>query len=187
MIQAIFTENMTELLRSMKGKTFKSYEYLRDTPFPTAEGNLRINLGRFAIDLFCLFREVEYFGETEEMSILSCAKADLKSDFEPYLIGEARQYLVDEVVKGVEVVRDHVDYNEGECVIDMDVALVIRTNFNTYTFSRGIWFSETLDIAESKSPDEVVGVPSIEELWYDDEPGEEPLLVADVARSVIVL
>ena len=184
MISATFTPEMREQLMGLKGKTFKSYVYNKEGRFERAYGNLRINLGRSAIDVMCIQHPVDdYFGEPEDMAYFTCEPADPKSDFVPYIEGRALAYMVDEVITGVELVNDYVNYDGGDCIIDMDMALVIRTKYHTFTFSRGIWFDETISIAVSDADEAPKGIGSIEKLWYDEEEDEQPT----VRRSVAVL
>ena len=184
MINAKFTAEMQELLRGLKGKVFKSYIYNKEGRFERAYGNLRIVLGRSAIDVMCIQHPVDdYFGEPEDMSYFICELADPKTSFIPYIEGRTLSYMVGEIITGVELVNDYVDYDDGDCIIDMDVALVIRTKYHTFTFSRGIWFDETISIEVAEANEEPRGISSIEKLWYDEEDDVQPV----VRRSVIVL
>ena len=187
MIHAVFTDEMMELLRAMKGKVFKSYQCIMDNRWHRTEGNVRINLGRSSIDLNCYLHDVDYFGEPEEMAFFTCTSADPKSEFRPYVAGDAQVYMVDEPITGIELVRDHVVHNNGECVIDMDIALVVQTKFHTITFSRGIWYSETIVIAVSNPGEAPASLEPVEDLWYDDAPYEEPSFTTEVERAFIVL
>ena len=184
MIYARFTEEMQEMLKGLKGKTFKSYVYNKEGRFERAYGNLRINLGRSAIDVMCVQHPVDdYFGEPEDMAFFTCEQTDPKSVFVPYIAGRPLAFMVDETITGVELVNDYVDYDDGDCVIDMDIALVIRTKFHTFTFSRGMWFDETISIGVGGTDEAPAGISTIEELWYDEEDEAAPV----VRRSVIVL
>ena len=184
MINAKFTEEMQALLKGLKGKTFKSYIYNKEGRFERAYGNLRIVLGRSAIDVMCVQHPVDdYFGEPEDMAYFTCEPVDPKSSFIPYIDGRPLAYMVDEVITGVELVNDYVNYYDGDCIIDMDIALVIRTKYHTFTFSRGIWFDETISIAIGEADEEPRGIASIEKLWYDEEDDVPPV----VRRSVVAL
>lgn len=167
MIEAVFTKDMIEVLRNLKGKVFKSYECLMEANGRTSStyGNLRINLGRSSVDVDCKLRVVDdYFGEPEEIAAFSCEPADPKKPFVPYVRGVAKAYMVDERIKGVALVRDHVDYDNGACIIDIDVAIAIRTSYHTFTFALESWFDEaiTISVAESGHPIDLV---STDELW----------------------
>lgn len=168
-IDAGFTSEMLEVLAMMKRKTLKSYECTSLDGFGTFPCNFRLNLGRFAVDVSCDYHVLE--GQPagfDEMTWFSCRKADLKSDFEPGIVAEPRQYLVDEVITGVEVVHDRVDHDE-DVVVEADMALVIRTKYHTFTFSRDIWFDDTIAIVISGPGSEPQGIKPPEELWFDDE------------------
>ena len=184
MINAKFTDEMQQMLKELKGKTFKSYVYNKEGRFERAYGNLRINLGRSAIDVTCVQHPVDdYFGEREDMAYFTCEPADPKSVFTPYIEGRPLAFMVDEIITGVELVNDYVNYDGGACIIDMDIALVIRTKYHTFTYSRSVWFDETISIAVGEADEDPAGVSPIEALWYDEEDDEAP----NVKRSTIVL
>ena len=188
MVDATFTTEMIELLQSLHGKRFKSYEYNKEGRFNRAYGNLRINLGRSAIDISCIQRPVEdFFGEAEDMSVFACKSVAREIPFKPYIEGRVLEFMVDEDITSVELVRDHVNYNDGECVIDMDVALIVRTKFKTYTFSRSIWFDESIEIQIGETGDGPAGLETVEELWGNHASDEEPKFVPKVHRETIVL
>ena len=168
-IDAGFTSEMLALLATMRKKTFKSFECTSLDGFGTFPCNFRLNLGRFAVDVSCDLHPLE--GQPagfDEMTWFSCAKADLKSEFQPGIVAEPRQYLVDEVITGVEVVHDRVEH-DGGVVVEADMALVIRTKYHTFTFSRDIWFDDTIAIDISAPGSEPQGIKPAEELWFDDE------------------
>ena len=169
-IYAGFDSGMFGVLAEMKGKTFKSYECTSLYPGGYTIGSLRINLGRFAVDVTCDYHPLD--GDPagfDEMTWFSCKRADLKSDFQPGVLEEPRQYLVDEVVTGVEVVRDRVDHEHGAVIVVADVALVIRTKYHTFTFSRDLWFDDTIAVCISDPGSEPQGITPADELWFDDE------------------
>ena len=89
------------------------------------------------------------------------AEVDLDSEFSPHLLVTPKTYMVDEVITGVEVVNDYVEYNKGEYVLDMGVALVVRTRYTTRTFSRVIWFSEEITYSETGPMDSPGGIESV--------------------------
>ncbi|MBQ9067472.1 MAG: hypothetical protein IJ131_00200 [Eggerthellaceae bacterium] len=168
--KAGFTDEMLELLRSMKGKVFKSYECTSKQPGKYADGNLRINLSRFAIDVSCDLYPLD--GEPagfDEMTWLSCEYADLKSDFRPRVATEPRQYLVNEVVTSIEIVRDYADHDKGAFVFEMDVALIINTKHHAYSFARGIWFSDSISIEVLPKKTNPGKLCPIDELRVDDD------------------
>ena len=171
-IKAGFTPDMLELLKAMKGKTFKSYECTSVGPWGYTDGIVRLNLGRFAIDVTCDLHELDGDpGGYDEMTRLSCREVPLNSEFNPRISAEPRQYLVNEVITGLELVRDHVDDASGECTIDMDMAITIRTKYHTFTFSRDISFDDTIAVRVSDADAPPDGVNPVEEVWPGTDAG----------------
>ena len=167
-IQAGFTPEMIEQLKSLKGKIFKSYECDRaeSGAFPFG---FRINLGRSAFDVTLDYHPLD--GEPagyDEPTWFSCSSAGLDDDFEKYLQSVSRQYLVDETILCVEIVEDRVVNKDCEFTMLMDMALVIRTKYHTYTFSRGEWFSNIIAVEVSDVGSGPVGLDSVEKLWIDE-------------------
>ncbi|MBQ9068036.1 MAG: hypothetical protein IJ131_03095 [Eggerthellaceae bacterium] len=153
----------------MKGKVLKSYECTSKEPGGYTDGNLRLNLSRFAIDVSCDLHSLD--GEPagfDEMTWLSCTHADLKSDYRPRVTAEPRQYLVDEVVTGIEIVRDYANHDEGAFVFEMDVALIINTKYHMYSFARGIWFADDISIEVLPKYSAPTRLYPVDELWADD-------------------
>lgn len=189
-IETNFSDEMLKTLANMKGKTFKSFECAlrKGDGWMSSAGNVRFNLGQYAIDLRCFPHDVVIRGELEEMPYFTCEKVPLDSEFVPYVVSSPKAYMVGERVTGVDVVRDSIEVTgDGEDVrLDLDVALAIRTSGHAYTFSRGIWFDEEIDIAISDG--EVVIPYTVEECdddWTDDP--EEGSAVAKTTRTMIRL
>lgn len=183
MIEAGFTEEMKRLLASIKGKTFKSYECYKPGGFDATDGNLRINLGRFSVDIKLDLHPLD--GDPagfDEITWFTCEQADPKSKFISLVLGEPRQYLVNEAVTGVELVHDRIEYAEGDIVIEMDTALVLRTKFHAFMFSRGIWFSDVIHIEVSAPNNQPKRLKSAESLWVKNDDRQ-----VSATRSMIVL
>ena len=170
------------MLAEMRGKTLKSYECYKPDGFNVTDGNFRLNLGRFAVDATCDLHALD--GETagfDEMAWFSCERVDLKSEFRPTVVAEPRQYMVNEVITSMELVRDHADYSDGRFVFDMDVAVVIRTKHHTFSFARGIWFADDISI-EVQGPGCTPGnLYPVNELWPNGD------MTVDVRRETLVL
>lgn len=169
-ISAGFTPEMRDVLSKAKGKTFKSFECAGRYGSDTFPGSFRINLGRFAIDVTLDYHPLD--GDPagfDEPTWLSCEEVDLNSEFVPGIVAEPRQYLVSEVVTGVELVRDRVEYPADDVVVEMDVALIFRTKYHSFAFSRGIWFSDIIGIEISSTDAEPQKLASVDELWVEGE------------------
>lgn len=182
-VSAGFTPEMRDVLSKAKGKTLKSYECAGRYGSDTFPGSFRINLGRFAIDVTLDYHPLD--GDPagfDEPTWFSCEEVGLNSEFVPGIVAESRQYLVNEVVTGVELVRDWVEYPADGVVVEMDVALVFRTRYHTFAFSRGIWFSDIIGIEVSGPKAQPEKLASVDGLWVE---GEDRVVSA--TREVIVL
>ena len=181
-IEAGFTKEMKETLRSLKGRVFKSFECGRLDDTKTIVGGFRINLGRFSVDVSFDYHPLDgQPGGFDEPTWFSCGNTVPDSPLDRYLAEEGRQYLVDEVITGVELVQDQARYTADDITFVMDMALVLRTKYHTYAFSRGTWFDFVLDVevAEAESGPSRLDAP--EKLWHEED--QEVV----VQRSVITL
>lgn len=185
MIEMTFTPEMRSILGKMKGKTFKSYECDLDMRFRRTSGALRINLGRYAVDVACANQPVaDWDVDLDDPTVFTCEERELKDAFFPGDSQPVRAYMVNEVITGVEIVNDTITV-EGRPVASIDTALVVRTKRRTYTFARNIWFDYTIDINVA---DEVAIPYSVEECaadWSDEDGGDAG--TANVSRVSIVL
>ena len=180
---AVFSDDMQNVLRKMIGKTFKSYE-CKKTDTNCVYGIVRLNMGTFSIDLTNNTHSTPFFGEfvNEDISSFACELMDMKSPFFPYEEnGIAHQYMIDERVKAVEIVRDRITVKNENYEILMDQALVIHTNCNVYSFYRDWIFGETIMIAVSKNE---MMVPEINEVKNDWAENKDEV---DIIRNTIAL
>ena len=185
MTDVLLSADMLGILRDLRGKTFKSYECLLDPGIHSSStyGNLRINLGRSAVEVRCRLIPVDDFlGGPDEAAALTCEVVNRSIPFIPYVKGVAKSYMVDEVIRNVEVVRDHVDCNDGASYVNMDVAFVIRTRYRVFAFSIDTYFDETIKIEIVDTNDRHNGVTPIESLWI----GSDDLTLT-VTREVLEL
>ena len=106
MVNAIFSDEMIEILMSMKGKTFKTYEYDSKDKWGHPYGCVRLNLGKYAIDLTNLVQPIDFFGETEDIPVFKCEKKNLKDPFRWNTKTVCN--MVDELIKEVSIVTDEV-------------------------------------------------------------------------------
>ena len=189
-VETNFTDDMIGVLTDMKGKTFKSYECVleKGEGWASAAGSIRLNLGQYAVDLYCVSHDVVIRGSLEEMAYFTCEKASLDSGFVPYVVDEPNVYMVGERIVGIDIVQDIISVSEGneEFRLCLDVALVVKTSRHVFTFSRGVWFDEEIDI--SVSDKEIVIPYTVDDCnadWADDP--EENDAVATTTRTTVKL
>ena len=148
MIEAKFNLAMREIIKGMKGKTFKSYEGVPEFQDVPVEfyGNFRINLGKESIDFTNLARTTEFAGTIEDVFCFECERAEQDSEFQPYLAGPHLVYMVNERIRSVAIVADKVYVPDEDYEIEFDMAFVLRTKYNIYTFTRGWYYWESIEV-----------------------------------------
>ena len=184
MINARFTEHMKEILKSLKNKTFKSYE-CHKTGKNSAYGKCRLNMGTFSIDLSNSIHELPFFGAfpTEDVPFFTCEYVDKEISFVPCeRNATAHVYMIDERIKSVEIINDEIDINHGEYEISIDQALVIRTKDNVYSFSKGWMFSELIYIYSDRFNYKVYDLNKVKDDWSGN--GKD---IISVKRTTIIL
>ena len=167
---AVFSDDMLNILKSINGKTFKSYE-CKKTGEDLVYGIIRINLGTYSIDLCNYTSTIPFYGEFEEedISCFSCALAEKNADFKPCETDQiAHQYLIDERIKEVEIIRDKISIGNGEYEITMDQALILRSKFNVYSFYKDWIYGETIRIGIDRNDITVLSVDDVKNQWSDD-------------------
>ena len=152
MIEAKFSPDMRAIIKSMKGRILKSYEGVPEFQKLPVEfyGNLRINLGRESVDFTNFVKTTEFAGTIEDVSCFACEKAEKNSEFQPYLAGPHLVYMVNERIKSVAIVVDRVFVPDEDYEIEFDMALVVRTTHNVYTFTRGWYYWESIEVFVDK-------------------------------------
>lgn len=167
MIKAKFSSEMLKIIKSMVGKVFCSYECGNMVP-DEAYGNLQINLDDFAIEILNEVKELPFYDSTEDISYFTCEKKSLNESFKPYCEEPSEKHLINENILSVYIIEDSISINGGEYDINFDMAIIIETNKHKYVFSRGWFFSETIDIAVDKEFDDIYPISRVVEDWSDD-------------------
>lgn len=126
MNNATFSEDMLTILAEMKGKTFKSYECVKMGTC-MVYGKCRLNLGTFSIDLYNYIHPMPFFGKTEDIPYFSCERMKKDSEYVTCEKSIPHVYMIDEIIKSVEIVNDEINVNNGEYQITIDPTTVKRT------------------------------------------------------------
>lgn len=174
MLKIGFTPDMLKILKSMKGKVFKSFEcyFIGEGDIRSLYGSFRINLGRSSVDITCDYELFNFAGIEEEYCPFSCTQADPSSKFIPWPLDvEPKEYMVDEVITGVEVLKDQFEINGAK--MEMDMALAIQTKYHKYIFSHTYYYSDIIHFRILAPNATVDTTESISELWLDDLTPEE--------------
>ena len=178
MIKAKFSNVMLTIIKTMVGKVICSYECGNMVP-NEAYGNLQINLDDFAIEISNEVKELPFYDSTEEISYFTCEKKSLCEPFKPYCEEPSEKYFINENVLAVYIIEDSVSVNDGEYDINFDMAIIVETNKHKYMFSRGWFFSETIDISVDKEFNDVYPISRVVEDWSDEDENK-----VDVIRTI---
>lgn len=168
-----FDNTMTQMLHSMIGRRFLSFE--RDT---SAEGQsycvVRLNFDNTSLLLKNEEEEIATFEDNvapyEEAAKFTCTISNPNQPFPSGLVGVAiKKHVVDELVVSVAIVSDTIQCVEHGMNIVIDMALIIRTENHTYIFSKShVWFDEVIYINIDKDMDDICPLPSDLNLWDND-------------------
>lgn len=137
-----FNEEMIEMLSSLKGKTLKSFEWESIEPGRFPMYAVRINTGRFALDIINDVPE-DAPEEDEEVSCLICEKKEIDSVF--YYEVPTKKYAINEKIKNVSIVTDTIN-EEGVTAYVMDVAVLIQTEYTTFSISKTWFMGEVIEV-----------------------------------------
>lgn len=165
MVDAKFNIEMIEILKSMKGKTFKSYEYESLDKWGNPYGCVRLNLGRYAVDLTNFVQEINFFGKIEDIPVFKCEKKELS---DPFCIDtETVANMVDEVIKEVFIVTDVITVPDCKYSVAIDRAVVIKCEFNYYVFSKEWYYGELIFIRFGKEMPLIYPIEKVAFDWGD--------------------
>lgn len=167
MVELRFTDEMRQILSSMKGKLFKSYQGapLHVDGYVLFFGSVRVNLGRKAIDITNQLEPVDFFSGKDDLSCFRCESIDKSSPFDQYITGPLMEFMVDERIQSVSIVTDRIRVQNNGYEIELDTALVIQTECGFYTFTRDWYFEENITVNFDKSKAVVYEIDKVKEDW----------------------
>lgn len=167
MVEAKFTSEMLEVLKDLKGKTFKSYE-CNKIGDNCCNQYCRINLGTYSIELTNYESELPFFDSTEDIPVFECLKVD--KDSAPNISDKCDRphvYMVDEVIKNVSIINDVINVNDGEYIISIDQALVLETRNNIRSFYKDWMFSENINFYTDRKESHAYEIDKVKYDWSD--------------------
>ena len=171
MVKAKFTNLMLEKLKKLKGNKF--LRYLTDD---TNEGNgsyckVGIETDGGNLDIYNEEKPVDWFnieGEKtkEDISIFLCKERKKDEEFIPYVSGVSIiKHEINEHINSIKIVSDFIKINKEEYFIDYDVAVIIKTDFHEYMFSRGWFFSEEIYVLVDGDINKFYSVDNVTNDW----------------------
>lgn len=166
-VKAKFSSEMLKNIKDMVGKVFFSYE-CGNMVLDEVYGNIQINLDNFSIEILNETNEMPFYDLMEDISYFTCKKKSLNKSFRPYCGEKSEKHMINDTIMAVYIVDDNISINNGEYDIDFDMAIIIETSKHKYTFSRGWFFSETINISVDKEFDEVYPISKVVEDWSDE-------------------
>ena len=165
MVDTKFNNKMSEILRSMKDKTFKSYEYESLDKWGNPYGCVRFNLGRYAVDLTNFVQEIDFFGKIEDIPVFKCEKKELSDPF--CMNTDTVANMVDEVIKEVSIVTDLITVEDYDYSIAMDRAVIIKCEYNYYVFYKEWYYGEMVFIRSGKEMPSIYPIEKVAFDWGD--------------------
>ena len=163
MIYVTLNKNMEEMLRTIKGSNFISYECGKK--FNTAYGNLRINTDALSIELSNIIKEMPFFDSIDDIACLECKISNSTFEFKPYCIEPFDKFIIDAKNNSIEIINDVINVNEGEYEISFDRAIIFRTEKKDIMFSRDVWFSEVITISENDDYNTIYPIDEVIDVW----------------------
>ena len=136
-----FSEEMKNILASLKGKKLKSYEGEMISKECCFMNPIKLNISRFSIQLELSFVPLTWTSslktrETEDATTFICKKVD--RFYKPFG-NPICAFPVEETISGISVIRDYIGTNMGDSFV-FDQGIILSTGNNTYSFIRySIW------------------------------------------------
>jgi len=174
MVKAKFSNEMIKYIEQLKNSNFIKYFIDNQTNGASAYCKLGIESNNICLDIFNEETSVEWFinddgVNKEDISVFSCKIREDNENFKPYIEeSEIESVIVNEKINNVKIVSDIINVNNGEYVIDYDMAIIIETEQHNYVFSRGWFFSEEIYINVDKDINDIYSVKEVKESWSND-------------------
>lgn len=183
MIKAKFTSKMRDSLRKLIGDSLISYNgaFMNQTAY----GNVQLNTKHFSLELRNEVRALPLFAEVEDISSFSCVTKPAGFTFEPYCKEPWKTVMVDEKITDVSIISDTITVNNNEYSISFDMAVIITTENHQFVFSRGWFFSETIDASVDKNFNDIYPICRVIADWNDD--GNRKVSVIRESFSLLTL
>ena len=184
MVDLTISEEMIEIMASMKGKTLKSIEGDYRFKWKKFLEVVRFNLGQYAVEFHIDYITIKWFWGAEQLmedeeNCFLITKYGLNKRHYPE-DWKIVQFDTDEKISEVIVVRDSIKTNKGDEIVS-DTGFVIKTNEKVYSFSRN-WIE--IFYNESNKIDLPLSVQDVKEQYTDEDNGVEPI---EIKRDFIFL
>ena len=164
------TNDMKNLLSSIKGETFLSYECEIEDKWNRTYGYLRINTDLKSLDISNQQKSMSLFGENEDVAIIEIfgnKNKSMKESFNLIDTFSPKKVEINEVIKDVFIISEIVELNDEK--IEMDMGIIIQTDKHKYYFTKENWFDEFIYINVDKDFDTIYPIEKDKDEWSSDE------------------
>ena len=165
MIEMKLTDEMIDILKSIKGKKILSLQCSKIDEWSRTYGNFRINFIDFSIDFTNEIRTVPFFDSIEDVAGFECVKTNNDTQFTPGIDRKIQVVPFDEEILSIEIINDEIEVNNGEYQVSFDEAILIHTEARTIMFAKTVWFSELIYILFKDDYDKIYSVESVKRDW----------------------
>lgn len=164
-MKAKFSEKAIEILKNIIGKEFVSYSAKRIQFNASYNGEVFINANSSFIKLYAEEKEITWFCDdklhnSENIFGFNCEMSNNQGE---------EIILVNDVISGIDVITDFVSIPQKNYYIELDMALIIKTQSHNYIFSRAWYFDESIDINIDKNYDDIYSINKVKESWNNAE------------------
>ncbi len=168
------TSQELDILKSLIGKKLLCFKSQQKDSWNRIFGNILLVTEDFEIELRNELTEIEYFGDSEEVSKFYVNKITKKKPFQLMVEDSIAETSVNEVVEDIIIVKDEINVKDssGNSIyeITMDDAVIIKTDNSVYAISREWSLEEELIfIKTSDYKKDIYSVEQIVSEWSDED------------------
>lgn len=169
MVNIQLTKDMEKVLYSLIGHKLSYFEYGEDPIKNKAFGNLRIQFNGFCVDVTNELIPVKLLGEDQDMSVFKVKKTETTVPFVPDVVTRIIKQPINKVVSNIDVISYKILINEGEEIINTDVALLFNMDGKTIMLSRDLWWSEVITISCLEEYEKIFSRQNLIESFSNDD------------------
>ena len=176
MINNVLSKKEIDLLNSLKGKKFLSYEYREpQTIFKESFEKLRLNFEDITLEIRLKIKIVNFYGYPDEYGFLEIKEVSPLDKFERECRGkEILKTDINENVSSIEVNEDSVkvfysDNDEEINSIDYQDAIIIKTDNHAYTFYINSKYNDCIGYSNEDDFYKLVTKADLKDDWSNSE------------------
>jgi hypothetical protein len=149
MVNISFNDKTMDILKSLVGKTFESFECDSFIYSPTVYGIVGLCINSKTYKITCDFKSIQRFFHQEDVAVLQfeeCQPSDIMSKM---VDGKMNNNPIKDVIKGIDVINDteSVIHEKEEGSVCSTKGLIFHfASGNELSFEVSTWFSELITI-----------------------------------------